>query len=296
MADDGSTDGTVEMIARRYAAELASGRIRVLELPHGGVCAARNAALAASSGTWIAYLDSDNEALPEFLQTFADGIRANPEARNFYAALVRREAGTVLDEPFSRTILLKWNFIDIGVYCHHRDLVAEFGGFDPAVCSKEDWDLVIRHSAKYQPVRLGRVVLRYSDGSGSDRLSSSKLVGESLWRLRLKHAPAPADVDDRELAVVESSPFFDGKWYADSYGYMLGGEDPAHHYLSIGWRIGCDPGPVFSGLGYLKNNRDVAEEDVNPLLHYERHGRAEGRVGFLRRRGGGRKHAGSAPD
>ena len=296
VADDGSTDGTAELLSRRYAAELASGRIRVLELPHGGVCAARNAALEASSGTWIAYLDSDNEALPEFLQTFADGIRANPEARNFYAALVRREAGTVLDEPFSRTILLKWNFIDIGVYCHHRDLVAEFGGFDPAVCSKEDWDLVIRHSAKYQPVRLGRVVLRYSDESGGDRLTTIKLADESSRTLMLKHAPAPADVDDRDLAVVESSPFFDGEWYARSYGRMLDGEDPAHHYLSIGWRIGCDPGPVFSGLGYLKNNRDVAEEDVNPLLHYERHGRAEGRVGFLRRRGGGRKHAGSAPD
>ena len=110
VADDGSTDGTADLLRTRYAGEMARGRIKVVELEHGGVCAARNAALAAATGTWIAYLDSDNIVSPGFLQVFVDGIVAHPKARNFYAALVRRNNGTVLDEPFSRAILLKWNY------------------------------------------------------------------------------------------------------------------------------------------------------------------------------------------
>jgi glycosyltransferase involved in cell wall biosynthesis len=57
IADDGSTDGTPEALAR-YAGD---PRVRVLRLPHGGVCAARNAAVRESESPYIAFLDSDDE-------------------------------------------------------------------------------------------------------------------------------------------------------------------------------------------------------------------------------------------
>lgn len=284
VADDGSTDGTAELLKRRYAREMAEKRIRLLELPHGGVCTARNAALAEAAGTWVAYLDSDNVVSPDFLQTFADGIVAHPTRRNFYAALVRHRSGTVLDEPFSRAVLLKWNYIDIGVYCHHRDLIAEFGGFDPSVPGLEDWDLLIRHTSKYSPVRLGRIVQDYSDSQDPSRLSLGELRFESQRRVRRKHSLLPTRRPNaKDRALVKASPFFDERWYAAAYADQLDGMEPVEHYLSIGWLLDCDPGPFFSGMAYLKSNRDVAVGDVNPLLHYERQGRAEGRVGFLRR-------------
>ena len=284
VADDGSTDGTAELLKRRYVREIAEKRIRLLELPHGGVCTARNAAIAEAAGTWIAYLDSDNAVSPDFLQTFADGIAAHPERRNFYAALVRHCAGTVLDEPFSRSILLKWNYIDIGVYCHHRDLIDEFGAFDPSVPGVEDWDLILRHTSKYEPVRLGRIVQDYSDAKDGSRLSLNKLRLESQRKVRRKHSLLPAGrLKARDKALVKSSPFFDERWYAAAYADQLDGMSPVEHYLSVGWLLDCDPGPFFSGMAYLKRNRDVAAGNVNPLLHYERQGRAEGRTGFLRR-------------
>ena len=284
VADDGSSDGTQDFLKRRYSSEIAEGRIRLLELPHGGACAARNAALSAATGTWIAYLDSDNVVSPDFLQTFADGIAANPDARNFYAALVRRSNGTVLDEPFSREVLLKWNFIDIGVYCHHRDLFAEFGGFDQDVVGVEDWDLVIRHSSRYEPVRLGRIVLNYCDLHDGDRISLAGTQQAHTRAVRRRFAaPRPDAVSDEDVETIASSPFFDGQWYAGEYGDLLEGADPARHYLSVGWLCGCNPGPLFVGDGYLRYNKDIAAEGVNPLLHYERFGRAEGRLGFMRR-------------
>lgn len=52
VADDGSTDGTAESVA-------ASGRVRVLRLPHGGKGAAVRAGMAATTGTIAGFTDAD---------------------------------------------------------------------------------------------------------------------------------------------------------------------------------------------------------------------------------------------
>ena len=284
VADDGSTDGTVDLLKGKYAREIASEMIRILELGHGGVCAARNAALKAARGEWIAYLDSDNIVSADFLQTFADGIKSHPDAKCFYAALMRKSDKFILDRPFDRQMLLRGNYIDMGVYCHHRDLIKEFGLFDSSVTGVEDWDLIVRHSSKYTPVRLGRVVLSYRDDASDDRLSrNSDIQAAAYERFREKYEPdaRPRDVD---VEVIRKSWFFDSEWYMAEYGKIIAGADPAVHYLVRGWKNGLCPGPCFDGRQYLAKNPDIAKVLINPLLHYERSGRKEGRVGFLRRK------------
>ena len=284
VADDGSTDGTVELLKGKYARKIAGGKIRLLELGHGGVCAARNAALKAARGEWIAYLDSDNIVSADFLQTFADGIKSHPDAKNFYAALMYKSNKFVLDRPFDRKMLLRGNYIDIGVYCHHRDLIDEFGPFDSSVMGIEDWDLIVRHSSKYTPVRLGRVVLAYSDALDGERLSRrSDMLAMSYERFREKHEPNARPSDD-DVEVIRKSWFFDPEWYAAEYGRIIADADPAAHYLTRGWKNNLHPGPYFDGAQYLARNPDVAQALTNPLLHYERSGRKEGRVGFLSRK------------
>jgi len=59
VADDGSSDRTRE-IARREG-------VRLLELEHRGLSAARNAAAAAARGEIVAYLDADAQAHPDWL-------------------------------------------------------------------------------------------------------------------------------------------------------------------------------------------------------------------------------------
>ena len=58
VCDDGSTDRTLELV-RRFP-------FRVLELPHGGLSAARNAGLAAARGDIVAYLDADAMCHPDW--------------------------------------------------------------------------------------------------------------------------------------------------------------------------------------------------------------------------------------
>ena len=60
VADDGSTDGTAGALAR-YASD---PRVRVLRLEHGGVCRARNSAVAEARAPLLAFLDSDDEWAP----------------------------------------------------------------------------------------------------------------------------------------------------------------------------------------------------------------------------------------
>lgn len=282
VVDDGSTDGTVAYLQRRYRVKIKAGQIRVIKIPHGGSCAARNAALSEARGEWIAYLDSDNIVSSDFLQTFADGIVNHPGAKNFYAALVGRHSGAILDEPFSLTVLFRWNYIDMGTYCHHRNLIGEFGGFDSEVTGLEDWDIILRHSSKYEPIRLGRVVLNYCDAKDDSRLTYSAQSPEKRRIIQRKFIRADAGPIDRErVKLVEGSPFFDDAWYSSTYADLVGDMAAAEHYLTVGWQLGCDPGPFFSTCGYLKRNLDVARANVNPLVHYERNGRSEGRLGFL---------------
>ncbi len=96
---------------------------------------------------------------------------------------------------------------------------------------------------------------------------------------RLARSIPLAGGTNSDLGLIQSSGFFDTKFYASKYG-IHGGTAAAKHYVNVGWKLGFDPSAWFSTLSYLKLNPDVAAAGVNPLGHYLRHGRTEGRRVF----------------
>ena len=72
MVDDGSTDGTAA-VAASYR-----GRIRVLRQAHGGIGAAFNAAVTASSGELLAAIDADDLWVPGKTQAQLRALIADP--------------------------------------------------------------------------------------------------------------------------------------------------------------------------------------------------------------------------
>lgn len=74
VVDDGSEDGTGDLIRDRYAAELSEGRIVYIRTENHGVCSARNTGLKAARNPWILYLDSDNQASSSYLPAFAEAV------------------------------------------------------------------------------------------------------------------------------------------------------------------------------------------------------------------------------
>ena len=72
--DDGSTDGTRHILAT-YGAD-----VRCIFQENAGVSSARNAGIRVAQGTWVAFLDSDDEWTEDYLSCQMAQIKKFPEA------------------------------------------------------------------------------------------------------------------------------------------------------------------------------------------------------------------------
>jgi glycosyltransferase involved in cell wall biosynthesis len=78
VVDDGSTDGSGEEVARH-----PDPRFRVVHQANAGPGAARNRGIAEAAGDLIAFLDADDEWLPEYLQRAVTAMEAHPDIAAF---------------------------------------------------------------------------------------------------------------------------------------------------------------------------------------------------------------------
>jgi glycosyltransferase involved in cell wall biosynthesis len=100
VVDDGSTDGTADVVARY------GGRIEGHRQPNGGTSAARNRGIAAACGEFLAFLDADDLWHPEKLARQAARFEASPELtvslthiQNFWVAGLEAEAARFKEHP-----------------------------------------------------------------------------------------------------------------------------------------------------------------------------------------------------
>jgi glycosyltransferase involved in cell wall biosynthesis len=87
VVDDGSTDDTAAV------ARSCGDRIRFIPQPNAGASAARNTGIQASTSEWIAFLDADDEWLPDKLQTQLDHLRRYPDLCWTTANFIRCSCG-----------------------------------------------------------------------------------------------------------------------------------------------------------------------------------------------------------
>lgn len=83
----------------------------------------------------------------------------------------------------------------------------------------------------------------------------------------------------RQAQEVLSAGLFDAAWYVRRYPIVaLRGQDPLREWLQEGWRLGRDPHPRFNNTEYLRDHPDVIASGLNPIAHYLRIGRPQGRL------------------
>ena len=188
IVDDGSTDGTGEYLKSVYKKELADKKIRYILLPKNkGAAYARNEGLKAAKNKWIGYLDTDNQMRTNFLSTFASAIKNNPSGKIFYAKFKKLNSKQVVGHKFDSEELIRFNFIDLGVFVHSAEIYKQLGGFDISLKRLIDWDLIIKYTEKYKPTFLGSIVLDYYDGSDHSRISNNEKHDDNYKEVMLNY-------------------------------------------------------------------------------------------------------------
>ena len=184
VVDDHSTDRTREVVE-----SFADERVRYLRTERRrGAAAARNVGIDRASGEFVAFVDSDDEWLPEKLERQLGAfVASGPRVALVYGARRLDDRGT--DRHPSGDVLealLVGNFIGTGQILVRSECLRTVGAFDERLPSAQDWDLWIRLAERYRFLYLDGVVCAYHlqpDSISHDR--DAKVRGYRL--LAAKH-------------------------------------------------------------------------------------------------------------
>jgi glycosyltransferase involved in cell wall biosynthesis len=130
-------------------------RIRLVSEPNRGVSAARNAGIRASHSEYVAFLDDDDEWMPEKLARSVAVLDQDPECVLVYTGALKVDlAGTPLpnqnsqtggiDSPTLAQMLERPWIIVPTQFTVRRAMLERWGGFDERLTDAEDMFFVLR--------------------------------------------------------------------------------------------------------------------------------------------------------
>jgi glycosyltransferase involved in cell wall biosynthesis len=170
--DDGSTDGTKNVV------ESYSGKVEYRYQPHSGVSAARNHGLRLSSGTFIAFLDSDDLWMKQKIRSQMSYMEAYPKSMITYTEEVWMRNGVFVNPRKRHKKYSGWIFEKVLPLCllslssavFRREVFEVVGTFDESLPACEDYDLGIRLALRF-PIHLIDSPLIVKRGGHADQLS-----------------------------------------------------------------------------------------------------------------------------
>lgn len=177
IVDDGSTDGTKDVIAG-----IQDQRIRYISLQENqGVAHARNVGIQEAKYDYIAFLDSDDEWMPDKLEL---QMKKMTDPDNKYGLVYCRMGGLQRDgksrfvcppEEWVKEILegnlfhplLGQNVIGTPAMLVRKECLEQTGGFKETLHCLEDWELVLRIARQFQIGFVDRVLVEVYKSQGS---------------------------------------------------------------------------------------------------------------------------------
>ncbi len=178
VVDDGSTDDGAAIVER-----YKDPRIRLIRQANAGVSAARNRGIEEAKGEYVAFLDADDEWMPEYLaeivalqQEFPD---SRAQATSYIFSMYGTNSSIVLRKiPFEGGHGLLTNYFEVAAYSHppvcsicvciERTLLQDIGGFPLGITSGEDLLTWARIAVRTQWAYSLRPLAKYNLGPGYD--------------------------------------------------------------------------------------------------------------------------------
>jgi glycosyltransferase involved in cell wall biosynthesis len=167
VVDDGSTDTETQSVLAHFDRP----KTRVLQMAHGGIAAARNFAVANSTGDYVCIFDADDRLEPEFLAKTTAILDRDPSVA-FVSTWLRTFGDETWEWKPERCDLptLLWEDTALTASPVRRDAVLAVGGFDTAMPEQgdDDWDFWLTLVARgYRGVIVPEVLFNYRRRPGS---------------------------------------------------------------------------------------------------------------------------------
>ena len=184
VVDDGSTDETSALMTSEYP------EIVFIQQQNAGVSSARNVGIKRASGDWIAFLDSDDEWLPEKLEIQMKALYENPEIKICHTNEIWIRNGKRVNPKKKHGKFGGWIFQKCLPLCCispssviiHKSIFKEIGLFDYSLPVCEDYDLWLRITAR-NPVLYIEEPFLIKYGGHEDQLSK-KYWGMDRFRIK----------------------------------------------------------------------------------------------------------------
>ena len=184
VVDDGSTDGTKDWLANSFPS------VKYIYQDNKGVSSSRNGGIEVSKGSWVSFLDSDDEWMPTKLEEQESYILENPEIKFCHTNEIWIRNGVRVNQmkkhqKYGGDIFEKC--LDIcrispSSVLIKKDVFDEIGLFDESLRVCEDYDMWLRYTSRFPVLFLDRqLIIKY--GGHSDQLSR---VNSGIERYRIR--------------------------------------------------------------------------------------------------------------
>lgn len=187
VADDGSTDNTKQVLEPYFGDK----RIRYIYQENSGCAAARNAGIRASCGEWIAFLDSDDRWMPEYLEwqlkcieylnvnvsitnilrDVKDSVNVSAESNDTFN--VENDCELV-EDPLDITLVHNPMPVTLQGMIIQKELIKKLGGFDETVFWASDRRFILRVATHVPFGYINRKVVIIDRIPGRKRLTEGR--------------------------------------------------------------------------------------------------------------------------
>jgi len=210
VVDDGSTDDTVLRLRA-----LDDARVRVVERPHAGIAATRTAGVQVAAGRYLAFHDSDDQALPGRLRrpvTLLDSrtdvdfviqngrmLGAGPSGSD-EPWVAPAAAAQLTDEILGVAEVFRWNLGQLQGACFRRATLEAVGPLDDSLQILDDLDLVLRVAVRHRGLFIDEPAFAYrpsTDSVSRDRQVIHEEAVRVAEKLVREHPEALAAIGPR---------------------------------------------------------------------------------------------------